>query len=362
MKNSIGTNVILTLFGESHGPEIGAVLDGIRPGVEISEQMIAAHLAHRKPKDECDTARQEPDNFKIVSGIFNGCTTGAPICITIPNEDIRPEDYTKIQKIARPGHADYAAHVKYQGYEDWRGGGHFSGRLTAAIVAAGAICRKALEEQGIFLATHILRVGNAWDASFTDNDAEALEREMRKIATRQFPVIEADAEARMREEILAAKAANDSVGGIVQTAVIGLPAGFGEPWFDSLEGVLAKALFAIGGVKGVEFGSGFRFAEMRGSQANDAFSVSDTGKISTVTNHNGGINGGISNGMPILFNCAIKPTSSIAQPQDGLNLNSGETADLLLAGRHDPSIVRRICPVISSIAAVALCDSLNCNV
>jgi len=324
MKNSIGTNVILTLFGESHGSEIGAVLDGLRPGIQVSEEMIAARLAKRRPQDETESARREQDKFKIVSGVFNGYTTGAPVCITIANEDVRTSDYEKSLNLARPGHADYTAHVKYQGFEDWRGGGHFSGRLTAAIVAVGAICQKDLEERGITIQTTVLSGGDS-------------------------------------EAILEAKADGDSLGGAVQCVVIGLPAGIGEPWFDSLEGVIAKAMFSIGGIKGVEFGAGFGFATMRGSQANDPIRVADDGKIYTETNNNGGINGGISNGMPVVFNCAVKPTPSIAKAQQTINLQRGEEATIELQGRHDPSIVRRICPVVSAMTAVVLCDLLVNN-
>jgi len=324
MKNSIGTNVILTLFGESHGSEIGAVLDGLRPGIQVSEEMIAARLAKRRPQDETESARREQDKFKIVSGVFNGYTTGAPVCITIANEDDRTSDYEKSLSLARPGHADYTAHVKYEGFEDWRGGGHFSGRLTAAIVAVGAICQKDLEERGITIQTTVLSGGDS-------------------------------------EAILEAKADGDSLGGAVQCVVIGLPAGIGEPWFDSLEGVIAKAMFSIGGIKGVEFGAGFGFATMRGSQANDPIRVADDGKIYTETNNNGGINGGISNGMPVVFNCAVKPTPSIAKAQQTINLQRGEEATIELQGRHDPSIVRRICPVVSAMTAVVLCDLLVNN-
>lgn len=325
MKNSIGTNVILTLFGESHGDEIGAVLDGMAPGIEVSEEFIAEQLSKRRPQGPTETARVERDNFRIVSGVFNGFTTGAPICIIIPNENKRSADYEAMRGKARPSHADYTAHIKYCGYEDYRGGGHFSGRITAGIVAAGAIALKALEKKGVRIETSILSCGGG-------SDVEA--------------------------EIMSAKNDLDSVGGKVQTVITGLQAGVGEPWFDSLEGVIAKALFAIGGVKGVEFGAGFKFAEMRGSEANDPFCIKD-GSICTTTNNNGGINGGISNGMPIVFNTAVKPTPSIAKKQQSVDFITGEECKLEIKGRHDPAIVRRICIVITSLVAIVLCDMLS---
>ena len=351
MKNSLGTSVILTLFGESHGSEIGAVLDGFAPGIPVDEAFIAAQLAKRRPQGRTDTARREPDAFRIVSGVFNGRTTGAPICILIPNSDTRSADYEKSLGLPRPSHADYVAHVKYAGYEDWRGGGHFSGRITAALVAVGAIALAALQAKGIRIGTHILRCGDVRDAEFND-----LEHEMKILESKDFPVISPVEEA-MTEQILAAREQGDSIGGIIQTAVTGLEAGIGEPWFSSLEGVLANALFSIGGIKGVEFGSGFGFADLRGSQANDAFYLEDK-QIRTKTNHNGGINGGISNGMPLVFNCAVKPTPSISQPQQTVNLLTGEEATLQLSGRHDPAIIRRICPVVTSLVGIVLCDQL----
>ncbi len=351
MKNSLGTSVILTLFGESHGSEIGAVLDGFAPGIPVDEAFIAAQLAKRRPQGRTDTARREPDAFRIVSGVFNGRTTGAPICILIPNSDTRSADYEKSLGLPRPSHADYVAHVKYAGYEDWRGGGHFSGRITAALVAVGAIALAALQAKGIRIGTHILRCGDVRDAEFND-----MEREMNILDAKDFPVISPVEEA-MTEQILAAREQGDSIGGIIQTAVTGLEAGVGEPWFSSLEGVLANALFSIGGIKGVEFGSGFGFADLRGSQANDAFCLEDK-QIRTKTNHNGGINGGISNGMPLVFNCAVKPTPSISQPQQTVNLQTGEEATLQLTGRHDPAIIRRMCPVVTSLVGLVLCDQL----
>lgn len=360
MKNSIGTNVILTLFGESHGPVVGAVIDGLAAGIPVDESFIASQLARRRPQGPTDTARQEKDQFQILSGVFKGFTTGAPLCIVIPNEDTRSSDYEATKALARPSHADYVAQVKYGGFQDYRGGGHFSGRVTAAIVAAGAIALKAMEAKGVRIGTHILECGGVRDTDFnslgTPDGLALLESYVKALDDKNFPVVE-DLEEAITAKILEAKADCDSIGGIIQTAVTGLEAGLGEPWFDSLEGVLSKALFAVGGIKGVEFGSGFALASMKGSQANDSFCIED-GKVLTRSNHNGGINGGISNGMPVVFNCAVKPTPSIAKEQSTVDMDICQEATLNLKGRHDPAIIRRICIVVTSLVAIVLCDVL----
>lgn len=356
MKNSIGTSVILTLAGESHGEAIIAVLDGLAPGIPVDEGAIAARLSLRRPQGPTDTARREPDEFRILSGVFNGLTTGAPVSILIPNVNVRSADYAATDGLARPSHADFAAHIKYGGFEDRRGGGHFSGRITAGIVAAGAIATEALRRKGIVLGTHILECAGVADSPFNATDEEVLKAQLNSIESRAFPVLDSVQEA-MEARILEAKNDGDSVGGIIQTAVCGLPAGVGEPWFSSLEGVLANALFSIGGIKGVEFGGGFSLADMRGSEANDAYCVSD-GSVRTKSNFSGGVNGGISNGMPVIFNSVVKPTPSIFKPQDSVDMTTGEPALLQLAGRHDPAIVRRICIVVSSLTAIVLCDQL----
>ncbi|MBQ2522244.1 MAG: chorismate synthase [Bacteroidales bacterium] len=352
MKNSIGTSIILTLAGESHGSDICAILDGMAPGLRVDEAFIARQLERRRPSGLTDTARREADAYRIVSGVKDGLTTGAPICILIPNTDVRSADYDALQELARPSHADWAASAKYGGFEDRRGGGHFSGRITVGIVAAGAIALSALKAKGIAVGTHILRCGGAQDRSFGDiaADIEALHRAA-------FPVLDEAAGKAMCEAIAAARAEGDSIGGVLQTAVAGFPAGVGEPWFGSVEGVLSNAVFSLGGVKGVEFGEGFGIAGMKGSEANDGFCAQD-GRIQTKTNHSGGINGGISNGMPILFQTAVKPTPSIALPQQSVNLRTGEIQPLEIKGRHDPAIVRRICPVVDALTALVLCDLL----
>ena len=351
MKNTLGVSVSVTLFGESHGEAIGAVIDGLSAGIKIDYGFIDKQLSRRRPSSAIDTARQEKDEYKIVSGVFNGYTTGTPIAIIIPNIDTKSKDYSKIKDTPRPSHADYVARVKYGGYEDYRGGGHFSGRITAPLVAAGAVCMMALNKLGIKIGTHILKCGGVSDRQF-DNCRE----DVLALENKAFPVLN-DIEKEITEKILEAKNDGDSVGGILQTAICGVPAGVGEPWFDSVEGVISHALFGIGGIKGVEFGSGFSMADMRGSNANDAF-VYENGRVVTKTNNNGGINGGITNGMPIVFNCAVKPTPSIYKEQDTVNLENGEGAKIRIEGRHDPAIVRRVSVVVDSVSAICIADML----
>ena len=357
MKNTFGTSVSVTIFGESHGPGIGAVLDGLAPGIPVDEEAIAHRLSLRRPGGAISTSRVEPDRFRIVSGVFGGRTTGTPICILIPNENARSRDYESTRALARPGHADYTAFCKYHGYEDYRGGGHFSGRITAALAAVGAIAQSALDGQSIRIGTHIARCAGISDLRFSDLGLNDLESALMSLSKKSFPVLDPAAAEQMRAAIEEAAAEYDSVGGILETAVTGLPAGIGEPWFDSLEGVLSHALFSIPAVKGVEFGGGFALADMRGSTANDSFSVQGE-KIITNTNHNGGINGGISNGMPLLFRCAVKPTSSIAREQQTVDFIEHTNQILRITGRHDPAIVHRAGIVVSSVTALVLCDML----
>ena len=353
MKNTFGTSVAVTLFGESHGPAVGAVLDGLAPGVPADEAFIAYQLTQRRPYGAISTARVEPDRFEIVSGVYAGKTTGTPLCILIPNENARSADYAGLGALARPGHADYTGFVKYHGFADARGGGHFSGRLTAALVAVGAVAISALREKGIVIGTHIARCGGVSDRAFSED----LPAELAALNEKRFAVLDEAAGAAMQERIAAAAAEGDSVGGILETAVCGVPAGVGEPWFDTLEGLLAHALFSIPGVKGVDFGGAFDHADLRGSEYNDAFFM-DGGAVRTKTNRSGGVNGGISNGMPLLFRCAVKPTPSIQKAQETVDLVTGESAVLELRGRHDGAIIHRARIVADSVTALALCDAL----
>lgn len=353
MKDSFGNSVSVTISGESHGAALVAVLSGLAPGIPVDEDFIAAQLTKRRPAGAISTARREADKFEILSGVFGGFTTGTPVTILIPNENTVSKDYSEIASSARPGHADYAAQCKYHGFQDYRGGGHFSGRVTAALVAAGAIALSALGRKGIKIGTHVASCGGVRDRGFgnLDEDIDLLNSE-------GFAVLDGEAGKKMEEAILAARENLDSVGGVLETAVIGVPAGVGEPFFDSVESRLAHILFSIPAIKGVEFGSGFAMADMRGSEANDPFGIDESGKIYTKTNHNGGINGGITNGAPIVFRCAVKPTPSVARPQETVDFIKNEEKILEIHGRHDPAIVHRARVVVDSAAALALCDLL----
>lgn len=352
MKNTFGNNISITLFGESHGSEIGAVIDGLAPGIEIDESFIANQLGLRRPSGKISTARVESDEFRIVSGVFENKTTGTPLCILIPNTNTRSKDYASHRMLARPGHADYTAYCKYHGFEDYRGGGHFSGRITAPLVAAGAIVISALRSKGILIGSHIKKCAGVCDRDFDD-----LNQDIMKLSASEFAVLDDNSALKMTEAIESAASEGDSVGGIIETAVAGIPEGVGEPWFDSVESVLSHILFSVPAVKGVEFGLGFAFADKKGSEANDSFRVSE-GKIVTETNHNGGINGGITNGMPIMFSCVIKPTPSIYKVQDTVDFVGCTNEKITINGRHDPAIVHRARVVIDSVTALALADLL----
>lgn len=352
MKNTFGNHLSVTLFGESHGPAIGAVLDGLCPGLPVDEENIRRMLRLRQPGGAISTARKEADVFEIVSGAVNGIATGTPLTVLIRNNDVKSGDYSAMQALMRPGHADYPAQCKYHGYQDVRGGGHFSGRLSAALVAAGAICHSALEAKGICIGTHIARCAGIPDRGFADIAAD-----IHALSDRLFPVLDETAGERMQQAILAAAAQNDSVGGVLETAVLGLPAGVGEPWFDTFESMLAHMLFAVPAVKGVEFGDGFALADMQGSAANDPLRY-ENGRVVTETNRGGGIGGGITNGMPVVFRCAVKPTPSIAAAQKTVDIRAQQDAVLEIRGRHDPAIVHRARIVIDAVTAIAVYDML----
>lgn len=350
MKNVFGNSITATLFGESHGPAVGIVLDGLPAGLPVDFSSIKNELAKRQSKDKTSTARHEKDDFSILSGVFKNYTTGTPLTIVIKNEDVDSGSYQ--EGIARPGHADFVAHARYNGFEDYRGGGHFSGRITAALVAAGGILIPALENLDIKIGTHILECGGAKDLPFQN-----LPQDIDFLQEQKFPVLDFATAEKMTKKILAAAKEQNSVGGITQTAICGLPVGLGEPWFDSFESMLAHALFSLGGVKGVEFGLGFAFAKKKGSEANDSFVVKN-GKVQTTSNNNGGINGGLTNGMPVLFQCVMKPTASIGKEQKTIDFLKNKNTKIKLQGRHDPAIIRRICPVIDSVAAFVTADFL----
>ena len=352
MKNTFGTSVAVTLFGESHGEYIGATIDGLAPGIEIHHEYISHMLTQRRPAGKISTPRKEKDEYKIVSGVINGKTTGTPITILIPNENVKSGDYAQMKTVARPSHADYTADCKYHGFQDSRGGGHFSGRITAALVAAGAICKCALEQKGIIIGTHVKKCAGIQDREFED-----LSSDIQILNKSTFAVLDEARGEKMQEAILAAASEGDSVGGVLETAIIGMPVGVGEPWFDTVESMLSHMLFSIPAVKGVEFGAGFSIADMRGSKANDPLRT-EHGAVVSTSNNNGGINGGITNGMPILFRTAIKPTPTIFKPQDTIDFRTMTDTVLEPKGRHDPAIVHRARIVQDAAAAIVLCDAL----
>ena len=321
-----------TIFGESHGPAIGVVITGLPCGLDLDMDAISVEMARRAPgQDNTSTPRKEKDAVEILSGVFEGKTTGTPLCGVIYNTDTRSKDYSKLKELPRPSHADYTASVRYGGYSDYRGGGHFSGRLTAPLVFAGALAKQLLTQRGIVIESKIDLLGGVKNPT-----AEQIE-----------------------EIILAAKAEKDSVGGAIQCTVSGVPAGFGAPDLgENAEGIFAKHLFAVPGVKGIEFGAGFDFASMRGSEANDPFYM-DGDVVKTRTNHAGGINGGITNGMPLTFRVAMRPTPSIGKLQQTVSLSAKTNEELAIEGRHDPCIVKRALPVIEAAAALATCELLN---
>lgn len=353
MKNTYGNSVAVTLFGESHGEYIGAVIDGIAPGIEINHEYIENMLTLRRPVGKISTSRCEKDEYKIISGVVGNFTTGTPLTVLIPNENVKSGDYSEMRTVARPSHADYTAECKYHGYQDSRGGGHFSGRITAALVAAGAICKYALEQKGIYIGTHIKRC-----AGVADREFDLLEADIKVLNQKSFAVLDIARGEQMQNSILEAASVGDSVGGILETAIIGMPAGVGEPWFDTVEGMISHMMFSIPAVKGIEFGTGFEVAELRGSEANDSMRI-ENGKVATLTNNNGGINGGITNGMPIIFRTAIKPTPTIFKLQNTVDFKKMSETVLEPKGRHDPAIVHRARAVQDAACAIVICDVLS---
>ncbi len=352
MKNTLGNVLSVTLFGESHGAAIGAIVDGLAAGIKVDEDFIRHELSRRRPQGSISTPRREADEFKILSGVFAGKTTGTPVCIMIENSDTHSTDYGEISNKMRPSHADFTAHIKYGGNQDYRGGGHFSGRITAALVAAGALITPALNKKGIYIGTHIKNIAGVEDRDFNCLD------DVKSVAGKAFAVLNEDIKSQMTDKINEAREGGNSVGGILETAVYGMPAGIGEPWFDTLEGTLSHALFSIPAVKGVEFGLGFGFANTTGADANDQMRV-ENGKVVTLTNNNGGILGGISNGMPIVFRTAIKPTPTIGREQNTVDISTMSDTTLAARGRHDPCIVHRAAVVADSVTALVLADMLS---
>ena len=350
MSSFFGQYLKISLFGQSHGEAIGITMDGLPAGVELDMDAIARQMARRAPgKNPYGTPRKEADLPRILSGVFQGRTTGQPLCAIIENTNTRSQDYGEQMDLPRPGHADYTGHVRYKGFEDFRGGGHFSGRLTAPIVFAGAVCRQILEREGVRFYGHILKLGGAEDVSLETRlpgeDFESL----------ALPVMDEQARAAMGEAIDQARQAGDSIGGVMEGMITGVPAGMGAPFFDSVESVLSHLFFAIPAVKGVEFGLGFECAAHPGSFVNDPYVIRG-GRVETQTNHAGGILGGITSGMPITFRLAVKPTPSIAQEQQTVSLQGMTPVTLAVKGRHDPCILPRAVPVMEAMAAIGLME------
>lgn len=355
MASSIGENIKITIFGQSHSPAIGVTVDGLPAGIKIDEDKLAAFMARRAPgKDEYSTKRKEADKPEFLSGITDGKTNGAPLCAVIFNKDQRSKDYSELREKPRPGHADYTARIKYGNYHDVAGGGHFSGRLTAPLCIAGGICLQWLESKGITVGAHIASVHGIEDKSF--DSVSVTPEELTLLKEKPFTCIDDSAAEKMKAEITAARLDCDSVGGTVECAVLGLPVGIGEPMFGGLEGRLAQTVFGIPAVKGIEFGAGFKVAEMFGSENNDEYYFDENGTVKTRTNNCGGILGGISNAMPLIFTAAFKPTPSIAKTQNTVSLDKKENATLNIVGRHDPCIVQRAVPVVEAAAAITVAD------
>ncbi len=357
MSSMIGNTVRASIFGGSHTEAIGVVLDGLPHGEEIDLTALEQQMARRAPgRDKSSTPRKESDTPRILCGLLDGVTTGAPLCLIIENTNTRSKDYSDLKIHPRPGHADYTAYVRYGGHNDIRGGGHFSGRLTACLTAAGAIARQILEKRGIHIGAHALQIGPVQDRRF--DPIHVRNEDLMRLSTSYFSLLDPEKEAPMRAVIEEARQALDSVGGVVECAVTGLPAGLGSPMFGGVENELGRALFGIPAVKGVEFGDGFGVAALHGSENNDAFCYDEDGKVKTLTNHAGGILGGITTGMPVIVRCACKPTPSIAQEQQTVDLCKKTDAPLSIHGRHDPCIVPRAIPVVESTVALVLLDMM----
>ena len=359
MASAFGERVRVSIFGESHGNGIGAVIEGLPAGETIDFTSLQQFMERRQGgRNALSTARKEPDIPKAVSGIFEDKTTGFPVCLLIENTNTRSGDYSNLRVCPRPSHADYTAAVKWHGNADLRGGGHFSGRLTAPICAAGGIAKQILERRGIYVGAHLSSIGTVQDESFPLLPEPAL---FAAIAQKALPVISDAQGEQMQQEVLAAREALDSIGGTIECMILGLPAGIGDPMFDGMENRLARALFGIPAVKGLEFGDGFALSQMRGSQANDPFCCDAEGTIRTETNHNGGILGGITNGMPVRFRVCMKPTPSIGRPQKTVSLSKKSPETIEIKGRHDPCIAQRAVPVIEAVAALVALDALLCD-
>lgn len=353
MSCSFGEKFRITIFGQSHSEAIGVVIDGIPAGIKLDTDKIDSFMARRAPgKNKYSTKRNEADKPEIISGVVDGITCGAPLCAVIRNNDQHSKDYSKLRTLPRPSHSDLAAYFKHNGFNDIRGGGNFSGRMTAPMCFAGAVAMQILEEKGIRIAAHIEKIACICDSRF-----DPVNTDLTVLKGKEFPVLDDSVREQMLEKIEEARLGLDSVGGVIECAVTGMPVGIGEPMFDGIENVISRAVFAVPAIKGIEFGNGFDCADLTGSQNNDSFIVTDS-KITTTTNNHGGILGGISSGMPIIFRVAVKPTPSISKPQMTVNLNTLSPEELVIEGRHDPCIVPRAVPCIEAAAALAIINLL----
>ena len=353
MSSTFGEKIRVNIFGQSHSTAIGVTIDGLPAGFRPDFDRINAFMTRRAPgNSEFATARKEADQFEVLSGMADGVFCGAPFAAVIRNTSQRSADYVPFRDTPRPGHADYAARIRYENHQDASGGGHFSGRLTAPLCLAGAICLQILEKKGVRIGAHILQIGSAFDRRF-----DPMEPEITSVLPGPLPVLADTAAEEMARVIREAKEEGDSIGGVIEVGAVGFPAGIGDPIFDGIENRIAKIVFGIPAVKGLEFGSGFDCASMRGSEHNDPF-VLRGGRIETATNNHGGILGGISSGMPILFRAAVKPTPSIFRPQKSVDMRTMTDTEITIAGRHDPCIVPRAVPVMEAAAAIALADMM----
>lgn len=349
MSCNFGEKVKITIFGQSHSEAIGVVIDGLPAGKKIDMDEVLSFMSRRAPgKNKFSTARKEADLPEILSGLVDGVTCGAPLCAVIRNGDMRSKDYGNLRSVPRPAHSDFAAFFKHNGFNDIRGGGNFSGRLTAPLCFAGAVCMQYLKDKGIEIGAHIERIAGVADLRYDPVNVDFAD-----VSKKEFPVIDDSSGEKMREKIEEARLGGDSVGGVIECAIKGLPVGLGEPMFDGVENVVSQAVFAVPAVKGIEFGSGFAGSDMLGSENNDAFTVCD-GKFATLTNNHGGILGGITSSMPVVFRVAMKPTPSIGKEQKSVNLLTREEENLVINGRHDPCVVPRAVPCIEAAAAVAI--------
>lgn len=352
-----GKNLQLSIFGESHGPAIGITINGLPPGFEVDLNKVALEMARRAPgQNALTTPRKEKDEPEIVSGIIEGHTTGVPLTALIWNTNTRSKDYSQMKKLMRPGQADYPGKIRYDGYNDYRGSGHFSGRITAPLVFAGAIAKQWLEQnKGIIIGSHIQSIGDVEDETFeTQNNLSA--EVINNMSRQQIALFDESKREAMEQVILDALNDLDSVGGVVETFALGVDAGYGNPFFHSVESTIAQLVFSVPATKGLEFGAGFDITRMRGSEANDEYYYDEQGQIKTKTNNNGGILGGITYGMPIVFRTAVKPPASIEKKQQTINIENQTNAELSVTGRHDPCIVPRVVPVLEAVTAIALMD------